>query len=394
MFPGKIFGEIIAKQTLGFKVLNKKNLILKIHFTLFCLFFLLIPGSGWGEAKPNGNHLGIGLASKEQLMDLELFRRLAQKVNPAVVNIQSLQKKHFFFGDFHFGMEGTPRFPLADYFLEQGSGSGFFIDEKGYILTSAHVVAGSDLVQVRLFDGTMVKGKLIGMDQLTDIALIKVVLQNSPDFIHLGNSKSIQPGNWVSAIGSPFGLNQTVTVGIVSAKGRSLGRSPYDNFIQIDAAINPGNSGGPLINSDGEAVGINTSVISEAHGIGFAVPIDLVKKLIPQLKRSGRIIRSWLGLVIRDVNIEIKEDLGLNAIKGGSLVLTVAPQSPAEKFGIKSNDVVVEFNHKLIKSSHELPRIIAHTPAGMQIPVKIFRDAKFLEINVILEEIPEKGLGK
>jgi len=198
----------------------------------------------------------------------------------------------------------------------------------------------------------------------------------------------------VLAIGSPFGLNQTVTVGIVSAKGRSLGRSPYDNFIQIDAAINPGNSGGPLTNSNGEVVGITAAIIAEGQGIGFAVPIDLVKQFIPQLKEKGRIVRSWLGLVVRDVNIEIKEYFGLGTIKGGSLVLTVAPRSPAEKFGIQPNDVVVEFNHQLIKSSHELPRMIAHTSAGGLVPIKIFRDNKFINLEVILEEIPEKGLVK
>lgn len=375
-------------------MLNKKNLVCWLSPIIFGLIVLLIPGSGWGEAKSNGNIPGIGLASKNQLLDLELFRKLAQKVNPAVVNIQSLQKKHFFYGDFHFGMEGTPRFPLAEYFIEQSSGSGFIIDDKGYILTSAHVVAGSDQVQVRLFDGTLVKGILVGMDPLTDIALIKINSQNSTAFIPFGSSEKIQPGDWVVAIGSPFGLDQTVTVGIVSAKGRSLRRSPYDNFIQIDAAINPGNSGGPLINSNGEVVGINASIIAESQGIGFALPIDLVKQFIPQLKERGRIVRSWLGLTVRDVNIEIKEYFALETIKGGSLVLTVASRSPAEKFGIKPNDIVVKFNNQLIKSSHELPRMIAHTSAGEWVPIKIFRDKKFIHIEVILEEIPEKGLVK
>ncbi len=363
----------------------------RIAFGAWLFFGIFFSLSGVAaEEERNSDSEPPGVSSS---MRLDLFRRMAQKAGSAVVNVQSLQKKHFFYGDFHFGMEGTPRFPRLNYFLEQASGSGFFIGEN-LILTNDHVVEGADKVQIRMADGRITEASLVGKDALMDIALLRIDSPMDHEFLRMGASGEIQVGDWVMAIGSPFGLDQTVTVGVVSAKGRSLGRSPYDDYIQIDAAINPGNSGGPLINTRGEVIGINSSVIKEGQGIGFAIPIDLVKNFIPLLKTRGRIVRSWLGLIVRDVNLVNKENLGLGSVLGGALVLHVIPGSPAEKYGIQPQDVVIRVNNQRIKSSHEFPRLVARTPAGRKIPITIFRKGALIDLEVVLEEIPEKGLTR
>lgn len=243
-------------------------------------------------------------------------------------------------------------------------------------------------------DGRITEASLVGKDALMDIALLRIDSPMDHEFLRMGASGETRVGDWVMAIGSPFGLDQTVTVGVVSAKGRSLGRSPYDDYIQIDAAINPGNSGGPLINTRGEVIGINSSVIKEGQGIGFAIPIDLVKNFIPLLKTRGRIVRSWLGLIVRDVNLVNKENLGLGSVLGGALVLHVIPGSPAEKYGIQPQDVVIRVNNQRIKSSHEFPRLVARTPAGRKIPITLFRKGALIDLEVVLEEIPEQGLTR
>ena len=273
-------------------------------------------------------------------------------------------------------------------FRQRGEGSGFIIHEDGYILTNAHVIENSDSVQIALSTGGLFKGKLIGMDRVADLALIKI---DSPDplpVIPLGSSKELKPGDWVMAIGSPFGLDLTVTVGIVSAKGRSLGATPYDDFIQTDTPINPGNSGGPLINTQGEVVGINTAVMQMGQGLGFSLPVDLAKKLVPELKANGKVTRSWLGVSVQDITLADKESLKLG-VDQGSLVREVVVDSPAYKAGLKMNDVIVEFNGHTINNSRKLPKEVVYTASGEEVSIKLVREGKAKTVVVILQPFPE-----
>ena len=330
-----------------------------------------------------------------------LFRVLAEKLSPAVVNVRPMKKVTKTYGNFPYGNSpyGMPRMTppqMKPYgpkeFRQRGEGSGFIIHEDGYILTNAHVVENSDSVQVALSTGGLFKGKLIGMDRVADLALIKI---DSPDplpVIPLGHSNELKPGDWVMAIGSPFGLDLTVTVGIVSAKGRSLGATPYDDFIQTDTPINPGNSGGPLINTQGEVVGINTAVMQMGQGLGFSLPVDLAKKLIPELKAHGKVTRSWLGVSVQDISLADKESLKLG-VDQGSLVREVVVDSPAYKAGLKMNDVIVEFDGHTINNSRTLPKQVVYTPAGKEISIKLVREGKTIRVEAILKPFPENVMS-
>ena len=326
-----------------------------------------------------------------------LFRGLAEKLSPAVVNVKPMKKVTKTYGNFPYGNSpyGMPRMTPPQMrphgpkeFRQRGEGSGFIIHKDGYILTNAHVIENSDSVQIALSTGGLFKGKLIGMDKVADLALIKI---DSPDplpVIPLGSSKELKPGDWVMAIGSPFGLDLTVTVGIVSAKGRSLGATPYDDFIQTDTPINPGNSGGPLINTQGEVVGINTAVMQMGQGLGFSLPVDLAKKLIPELKTNGKVTRSWLGVSVQDITLADKESLKLG-VDQGSLVREVVVDSPAYKAGLKMNDVIVEFNGHIINNSRKLPKEVVYTTSGEEVSIKLVREGKAKTVVVILQPFPE-----
>jgi len=250
------------------------------------------------------------------------------------------------------------------------------------------VIENSDSLQVKLSTGGLFKGKLIGMDRVADLALIKIDSPNPLPVIPLGSSEKLKPGDWVMAIGSPFGLDLTVTAGIVSAKGRSLGATPYDDFIQTDTPINPGNSGGPLINTQGEVVGINTAVMQMGQGLGFSLPVDLAKKLIPELKANGKVTRSWLGVSVQDITLTDKESLNLK-VDQGSLVRAVVVDSPAYKAGLKKNDVIVEFAGHMINNSRKLPKEVVYTPSGEKISLKLVREGKTMTINVTLQPFPK-----
>ena len=326
-----------------------------------------------------------------------LFRGLAEKLSPAVVNVKPMKKVTKTYGNFPYGNSpyGMPRMTPPQMrphgpkeFRQRGEGSGFIIHKDGYILTNAHVIENSDSVQIALSTGGLFKGKLIGMDKVADLALIKI---DSPDplpVIPLGSSKELKPGDWVMAIGSPFGLDLTVTVGIVSAKGRSLGATPYDDFIQTDTPINPGNSGGPLINTQGEVVGINTAVMQMGQGLGFSLPVDLAKKLIPELKTNGKVTRSWLGVSVQDITLADKQSLKLG-VDQGSLVREVVVDSPAYKAGLKMNDVIVEFNGHTINNSRKLPKEVVYTTSGEEVSIKLVREGKAKTVIVILQPFPE-----
>lgn len=357
------------------------------------LVFAALDGTGFVQAAPDKLWTEKRDAARPEgsVVGGDLFSRLAEELSPGVVNIISLQKvNRRFYGDYPFGTPRAPGKPPPGDYQERGEGSGFIISKDGYILTNAHVVLGSDEVQVALHDGKLFRGKTVGIDPVTDIALIKIDAPAPLPVMPLGSSDILKPGEWVMTIGSPFGLQQTITAGIVSGKGRSLGSSPFDDFIQTDAPINPGNSGGPLINTRGEVVGINTAILAEGQGLGFSLPIDLVKKLLPQLKEKGRVIRSWLGVVVQDITLSAKEALNLK-VDVGSVVMDVVAGSPAYRGGIKRNDVIVEYDGVSIQNSNELPKRIAYTPPGKMVDVKLIRGGKTMTVKVELEEIPERN---
>ena len=327
---------------------------------------------------------------------LPSFSDLAKRVGPSVVNISTTKTvKRRPPGLRQFG----PRDPFFDDFFEhffeapvqrpqKSLGSGFIINNDGYIITNNHVIEGADEIQVQLTDKRKFDAKIIGSDPKTDIAVIKISAKDLPS-APLGDSDKLQVGDWVVAVGNPFGLEHTVTAGIVSAKGRVIGAGPYDDFIQTDASINPGNSGGPLFNLQGEVVGVNTAIVAAGQGIGFAIPINMAKDLTPQLITSGKVTRAWLGVGIQEITPELAKSFNLPDQKG-ALVSNVFPDSPADRGGLKSGDVIRSFGGKEIVESHELPVMVAREPVGKEVPMKVLRDGKEQELKVMLGEM-EKG---
>jgi len=317
------------------------------------------------------------------------FSDVAEMVSPAVVNIRTVKTvkgggrvfRHFMPGPFN------KEDPFQDFFnkffgdeqqrdyKERSLGSGFIIDQEGFIVTNNHVVENADKIKVILKNGDEYDAEIVGRDANTDISLIKIKAKNSLPVVKIGDSEAIQVGQWVVAIGSPFGFEQTVTAGIVSAKGRVIGSGPYDDFIQTDASINPGNSGGPLINMSAEVVGINTAIIASGQGIGFAIPINMAKGIIEQLKTSGEVTRGWLGVAIQPIGKELADYYGLKDGKG-VLVTEVFSGDPAEKAGIKPRDIILEVNNKKVEESRDLTRMIADTAVGETVTVKVLRDGK------------------
>jgi serine protease Do len=327
------------------------------------------------------------------------FADLAEKVKPAVVNISttSIVKipggpfRHFFgpdeegpFGDFFHRFFGE----VPDQELKQQSlGSGFIIDKDGYIITNNHVVQGAEEIKVKLADGREFKAKVIGRDPKTDLALIKIssLFKDLPS-LAMGDSDTMRVGDWVIAIGNPFGLEETVTQGIISATGRVIGSGPYDNFLQTDAPINPGNSGGPLVNLKGEVIGINTAIISSGQGIGFAVPINIAKSVIPQIRKTGKVVRGWIGVSIQSVTPEIAQAFGLKEAKG-ALVGEVVAGGPADKAGIKRGDIITSFDGREIKKVSDLPFLVAETPVGKTVEVKGIRNGKEMTFTIRIAEM-------
>jgi serine protease Do len=327
------------------------------------------------------------------------FVELAKKNKPTVVNINTSKvvtpgaQYNRPFGNrganpfddfFERFFDQSPRRPQT----ARSLGSGFIISSDGYILTNYHVVAGADEIKVKLSDSREFKGVLKGGDEKLDLALIKIDAKGNLPAAPLGDSDALEVGEPVMAIGNPFGLAQTVTAGIVSAKGRVIGSGPYDDFIQTDASINPGNSGGPLFNSKGEVVGINTAIIAGGQGIGFAIPINMAKEIIPQLKEKGKVTRGWFGVVVQPVTPELAQSFGLTETNG-VLVSQVIKDSPAERAGLKSGDIIIAFDGKPIHEMHELPRIAANLPVGKKAGVKILRNGKVEEKTVLIEQMKE-----
>jgi serine protease Do len=330
------------------------------------------------------------------------FSELAENVRPGVVNIQVVKKvKNVAFGSRDFS--GNPfgeDSPFGDFFgpysqgnpspapEQRGVGSGFIMSRDGYIVTNNHVVEDAEQIKVKLANGKEYDGKIVGRDPKTDLALVKIDGASDLHPLPLGNSDELKVGSWVVAVGSPFGLEQTVTAGIVSAKGRVIGSGPYDNFIQTDASINPGNSGGPLINTKGEVVGINTAILAQGKGIGFAIPVNMAKDIAPQLQEKGHVTRGWFGVSIQEMTPELAKSFGLKE-KKGALVSEVVTGSPAEKAGIQQGDVIMEFDGKAVADSQELPRMVASTPVGKSVNVKLWRNGKALDQQVKVSEMEE-----
>jgi serine protease Do len=329
------------------------------------------------------------------------FSELAKKASPSVVNISTVKVikgreiapmpfgpddpfKEFF--DRFFGGQ------LPKDFRQRSLGSGFIIDKDGLILTNNHVVEKTDEIKVKLADEREFKAEIIGRDPKTDLALIRIKADTPLKPLPLGDSEKLDVGDWVIAIGNPFGLGHTVTAGIVSAKYRQIGASSYDNFIQTDASINPGNSGGPLLNTKGEVVGINSAIFTQTGGsvgIGFAIPINMAKDLLPQLKK-GKVVRGWLGVLIQKITPELKNKLDLKDEKG-ALVADVVSGGPAEKAGIKRGDVIVSFDAKEIDEMSELPYVVASTPVGKTVTVEVIRKGQKKAFRVEVGELKEEG---
>ncbi|MBC7945682.1 MAG: DegQ family serine endoprotease [Burkholderiales bacterium] len=295
------------------------------------------------------------------------------------------------------GVPGGPEAPGSDprEFQAQGLGSGFIISEDGYILTNAHVVADADEVTVKMADGKAeYKAKVIGFDKRTDVALLKVDATNLPK-VTIGNSSGVKVGEWVAAIGSPFGFANSVTAGIVSAKGRSLPDDSYVPFIQTDVAVNPGNSGGPLLNLKGEVIGINSQIYSRTggyQGVSFAIPIEVAMDIGKQLQATGKVTRGRLGVVIQQVTPELAKSFGLKD-SSGALVASVEPGSPAEKAGLKRGDVILKYEGKPVESSIELPRVVGTTKPGTTTIVQVWRDGGAQDIKVVVGEIPSEKVA-
>jgi len=328
------------------------------------------------------------------------FSHLAKKASPSVVNISTVKVIK---GGRQVPLPFGPNDPFREFFerffgdqaprdfKQRSLGTGFIIDKQGFILTNNHVVEQTDEIKVTLNDKTEFDAKIIGRDPKTDLALIRIESDHPLTPLPLGDSDKLEVGDWVIAIGNPFGLGHTVTAGIVSAKYRRIGAGAYDNFIQTDASINPGNSGGPLLNTSGEVVGVNSAILSQSGGsvgIGFAIPINMAKDLLPQLKK-GKVVRGWLGVMIQEITPELKDKLNLKEERG-ALVGDVVAEGPADKAGIKRGDVIVSFDGKEISEANDLPFIVASTPVGKTVTVEVIRIGKKEHFQVQIEELKEE----
>ena len=327
----------------------------------------------------------------------EAFVGVADHVVPAVVNVTTTPKKEA-------GSEGSPEERFRDFFGPEfferffrerpprenvrAAGSGVIVDPRGYILTNSHVVENAADIQVRLSDQRKFPARLVGRDPKTDLAVLKIEATGPLPVAELGDSDRLRIGQWAIAIGNPFGLDRTVTLGIISATGRMrLGVSQFENFIQTDASINPGNSGGPLLNLDGKVIGINTAIVSAGQGIGFSIPINMAKEVMGQLIEKGRVVRGWLGIVIQDLSDELALGFGVPA-RSGVLVADVMKDSPAETAGLRGGDIIVEFAGQAIREVPELQRRVAATSPGQPVPLTVLRDKREARLTVKIGEMP------
>ena len=373
-----------------------------IFLSLFMVVYLglpMIPGhifsSVWDQNEAQA------MSSDTNPVGTNLIVQVAKKQNPAVVWVESVQKvqkmnRQMPGNPLFRNFSGTPQPPQRG----GGTGSGFIINPEGYMLTNHHVINGAEKIKVRLQVADKeqeYEAELIGSDQKTDIALLKIKQKGNDrtpfPYIPMGDSKQLEVGEWVIAIGNPFGLSHTVTTGIVSAKGRDIGSGPYDEFIQTDASINPGNSGGPLLNMKGEVIGINTAIISGNTGgnvgIGFAIPINMAADVMKDLKEHGKVTRGWLGVMIQNLTPDLAKSFSLKTTNG-ALVSEVLPNGPAFKGGLQRGDVIVEFSNQPVEDVSELPRLVAAVPPGETVDVVILRNGKKQTVRVTIDAQSEK----
>jgi serine protease Do len=369
---------------------------LSLFFLLFGLFFCV--GNDKADSLPKNDKLTTARSLGQA------FVEVAKKVQPSVVNVTTEKTitmrpwdrygEDFFkgspFEDFFKGFGITPREKGKEYRHKQRSGgSGVIVDKEGYILTNNHVVEGADKVKIRLNDGREFTATVKGQDPRTDLAVLQIKAKDLP-VATLGDSDKLEVGEWAIAIGSPFGLEHTVTVGVISAKGRSgLGTGTYEDFIQTDASINPGNSGGPLINIDGEVVGINAMIIQPGTGIGFAIPINMAKQILSDLIKQGKVVRPWLGISVQDLTPEMAEQFQVKE-KEGVLVAQIHPGTGAEKAGLTSGDIIKSVDDKTIKNVNELIKEIQKKKVGQKVKLSVVRDGKPMTIEVTTSAMPEK----
>jgi serine protease Do len=377
------------------KIMNRSVLGLAFLALLFGLFFCM--DSDRANSLPKNDKLTTARSLGQA------FVEVAKKVQPAVVNVTTEKTitmrpwerfgDDFFkgspFEDFFKGF-GSPRERGKEYRQKQRSGgSGVIVDKEGYILTNNHVVEGADKVKVQLNDGREFTATVKGQDSRTDLAVLQIKAKDLPA-ASLGDSDKLEVGEWAIAIGSPFGLEHTVTVGVISAKGRSgLGTGTYEDFIQTDASINPGNSGGPLINIDGEVIGINAMIIQPGTGIGFAIPINMAKQILNDLIKQGKVVRPWLGISVQDLTPEMMEHFKVKE-KEGVLVGQIYPETGAEKAGLVSGDIIKSIDDKTIKNVNELVKEIQKKKVGQKVKLNLIRDGKSTTIEVTLTSMPEK----
>ncbi len=338
------------------------------------------------------------------------FTQLAKDASPAVVNIRTEKTltggnrvfEHFFGGPGGRGQED----PFGEFFdrffnnqpqheyKQRSLGSGFIIEKEGYIVTNNHVISDADEIQVKLKDGGEYDAEIIGSDASTDIALIRIKSDHELPVLEMGDSSQVDVGQWILAIGNPFGLEHTVTAGIISAKGRVIGAGPYDDFLQTDASINPGNSGGPLIDMNGKVIGISTAIVAGGEGIGFAIPVNLAKNIIEQLKKTGEVTRGWMGVAIQDLTPDLQEYYGVDH---GVLVTEVFKGDPADKAGIQPSDIILSVNGEAVNSSRDLSRLVAGLAVGNKAQIKLFRNGKTQTVEVTVakrEEAQATAMGE
>jgi len=333
------------------------------------------------------------------------FVTVAERVRPAVVNIGTVQLSRPrrapaipgpgaddpFFKDFFdqfFGRGGPGR---REEFRQPGLGSGVIVDKRGYVLTNFHVIRGADSVTVKLTSGKELQGRIVGTDAKTDLAIVKFQPEGDVRVALLADSDTLRVGEWAIAIGNPFGLDQTVTVGVVSATGRAdVGIATYENFIQTDASINPGNSGGPLVNLKGEVIGINTAIVATGQGIGFAIPANMAKRVTSQLIDRGKVMRGWIGVSLQPITPELAQSLGLSDTRG-AIVARVHPGSPAEAAGVQSNDVIVKFGGTSVDDYHHLQRLSSDAEPGTTVPLEFVRQKSRKTVQLRIAESPDSS---
>jgi serine protease Do len=383
------------REFVGTKRFTAKTLT-AVGLSFMAAGLLVATGLGW---TPSSVGKGLEAGAKTEMRSLAApasFADIAEKLSPTVVNIKVIKTEKV-----GFDRPQIPEGPFEEYFDRffkgmpqgresrriQGAGSGVIISTDGYILTNDHVVEGAKEVTVTLANKQEYKAKVVGRDPKTDLAVVKVEVPDSLPAARLGDSDQLKVGEWVLAIGNPFGLSHTVTSGIVSAKGRVIGAGPYDDFIQTDASINPGNSGGPLVNMKGEVVGINTAILPQGQGIGFAIPVNTAKPLIPQLESKGVVTRGYLGVTIQSLSPELAKALKLKDTEG-ALVADVVAGSPAENAGVRGGDVIVAYNGRTVEDSHSLPAMVAATPVGQNATVTILRQGKKQDLSVTVAKLP------